>query len=85
MSFHTLLFVCGICEREVRDWPGRDGRHRNVEPICLRCEHIWTDRIGRPQAGAFMDRRKAMHVIALSNALHNEASVKQWEARHGRA
>ncbi|GEL44283.1 hypothetical protein MEX01_48740 [Methylorubrum extorquens] len=83
MSFDTLLFVCAICEREVRDYPDRNGRDRHIAPICRGCESRWPDR--PPQAGAFMDRRKAAHLSALANCLNNTAHIRQWEARHGRA
>ena len=81
--FDALLFRCAICEREVRDFPDRSGRDRHVEPLCLMCERHWTERTGKPKDGSFMDRRKAMHVLALANALHNTASIKQWNCAHG--
>jgi len=80
--FDTLLFKCAICEREVRDYPYRKGRDRHLEPICRLCERWWTERCGRPTEGTMMDRRKAMHVVALANALHNIASVQQWEQKY---
>lgn len=83
MTFGTLLFRCAICEHDVLDCPNRNGRDRHLDPLCLRCERVWAERVGKPSDGAFMDRRKAMHVIALSNALHNTASLKQWNAAHG--
>lgn len=81
---YTLLFSCAICEREVRDYPDRNGRDRHVEPLCRMCERMWTERIGKPTDGAMMDRRKALHVLALSAALHNTASLQEWNATHGR-
>lgn len=83
--FDTLLFVCAICEREVRDYPDRNGRERHLAPLCMRCERTWTERVGKSSHGAFMDRRKSSHILALSNALHNAAAIKQWDARYGRA
>jgi hypothetical protein len=83
MTFDTFLFCCAICERDIRDWPNRKGRDRHVEPICRICERWWTERTGKPQGGSMMDRRKALHLLALSNALHNTASIAQWNASHG--
>lgn len=83
--FDTLLFRCAICQRDVRDFPDRKGRDRHVQPLCRMCEGTWTERTGQPKVGAMMDRRKARHVLALANALHNAASVIKWNADHARA
>lgn len=85
MSFDTLLFTCAICEREVRDYPHRNAKDRHIEPVCRMCERGWTERSGKPTNGAMMDRRKTMHILALSNALHNTAAIKNWETIHARA
>ncbi len=84
-TWNTLLFVCAICEREVRDYAFRVGRDRHLAPVCKLCEHMWTEGTGRPKDGSMMDRRKAMQIIALSNALHNSAALREYEAKHGRA
>ena len=81
--FDTLLFQCAICERDIKDFPDRNGRDRHLDPLCRACERTWTERTGKPQAGSMMDRRKAMHVLALANAIHNTAAVSQWNATHG--
>ena len=83
--FDTLLFRCAICERDIRDYPERNGRDRHMEPLCRMCEHRWTEGTGRPRDGAMMDRRKALHVLALSSALHNAAALSRWSTSHGRA
>ena len=86
MSFDTLLFRCAICRRDIRDWPGRNGRDAHLEPICRSCESVWTSGTGRPQHGSFKDRRRAMQLLALAEALHNRAALINWEDRvHGRA
>ena len=84
-SYDTLLFRCAICERDIRDYPDRDGRQRHLEPVCRMCVSTWTQGTGSPRDGAMMDRRKARHILALSNALHNAAAVAQWSTTHGRA
>lgn len=83
-DFNTLLFVCAICRREIRDYPWRKGRDQHIEPVCRGCEREWTERTGKPDGGTLMDRRKAAHVLALANCLHNKASVKDWEAIYAR-
>jgi len=84
-TWDTLLFRCAICRRDVKDYPGRKGRDQQISPLCRFCESEWTRGIGKPKDGAFMDRRKAMHIIALSNALHNGAALIQWETLHARS
>jgi hypothetical protein len=84
-GFDTLLFRCAICRNDVRDWPDRNGRDRHLEPICRMCEQMWTERTGKPKDGSMMDRRKAAHVLALSNAIGNTASIMEWEAAHARS
>ena len=83
--FDTLLFRCALCERDIKDYPNRNGRDRHLEPVCRLCESMWTEGTAKPKHGAMMDRRKALHVLALSNALHNAAALSQWSASHGRA
>jgi hypothetical protein len=79
----TLLFRCAICERDIKDYPNRNGRDRHMEPVCRMCERSWTEGTGKPQAGAMMDRRKSLHVLALANALRNTAAIAQWNTSHG--
>lgn len=77
------LFDCAICRREIVDYRTRNGRDRHIAPVCRSCEGYHSD--SAPKAGAFMDRRKATQLSALSNALLGEASCKQWENKYGRA
>lgn len=83
--FDTLLFHCAICERDVRDYPDRKGPDRQIAPICRYCEREWTEHTGKPEGGTFMDRRKALRVCALSNALRNTASLIEWRQIHARS
>lgn len=91
-GFNTLLFVCAICEREIRDYPFRNGRDRHLPPLCRGCEsthtYSWNGRsreLARITDGSPMDRRKAKQVFALSDALHSEAATLNWKDNHGRA
>lgn len=80
MMFGEILFRCAICDREIRDYPGRNGRDRHLAPVCRVCEHYWTERVGKPAGGSFMDRRKAMQITALAEALHSKAASIQWSS-----
>lgn len=83
--FDTLLFHCAICERDIKDYPNRNGRDRHIEPVCRMCEREWTERTGKAHAGTMMDRRKMLHVLALANTIHNVAALKKWNATYARA
>lgn len=83
--FDTLLFRCAICQRDIRDCPDRNGRDRHLSPICRGRERVWSERIGKPTAGAMMDRRKAMQVVALSEALRSEAAAIEWRHKYAGA
>lgn len=72
--FDTLLFICAICEREIRDHPKRTGRYRQIEPICSYCLHVWAK---EPMHGAFMDRRIAAQINALALSISTTAYQKQ--------
>ena len=83
--FDTILFCCAICQREIKDYPHRNGRDRHLKPICRMCEGSWNERVGKINGGAFMDRRKAMQINALARAIENAAHNRQWETQYGRA
>lgn len=80
-----LLFVCAVCGRDVKDYRGRKGPDAQIAPVCRYCERSYTERVGKPKTGAFMDRRKAMQVMALSEALHSQARQIEWSAKYDRA
>ena len=75
-------FICAICERNIcMRWNTR-GRDRQVSPICTYCENWYSEGVGKPAAGSFMDRRMVTRGIALTVALHDMAARQQWEPRH---
>lgn len=76
-----LLFNCAICQRDIRDYEFRKGRDRHIAPICKYCEGEYGDRA--PMAGAFMDRRLAVQVSALANALNSRAHMINWRRLYG--
>ena len=77
-------FICASCEREIcLRWNPRNRADTIVPPVCRWCEK---DLGGpAPQAGAFMDRRKAVQISALAAALSCEAHSITWRHRYGRA
>jgi hypothetical protein len=74
------LFFCSICNRDVFDFASRNGRDRHIPPVCRSCERHYGER--SPSSGAFMDRRLAVQVSALANALAGIASCMEWERTH---
>ena len=78
-----ILFTCAICERPVRMWGMNHGRDEQIAPVCRYCEKHYGSRA--PQAGAFRDRRKAVQISALAEALSSRARIMQWEGRYVRA
>jgi hypothetical protein len=74
------LFTCCICGYDVRDYRFRKGRDKHIEPVCRGCEQNYGERT--PIAGAFLDRRLAVQIAALANALNCEAHTLHWK-RHG--
>lgn len=76
-----MSFVCVICQREVNDRWGSRGRTRILPPFCGFCEGHYSSGKKAPVSGAFMDRRNAVRIAALAEALLSEAMVMAW--RHG--
>lgn len=64
-------FTCAICQRFYenrfpgprRDWP--------IPPVCRSCEGYWGGKVAH--SGAFKDRRKAVQINALSEAIASAA------------
>ena len=84
-------FDCVVCGHTVKcAWNPR-GKDRQIPPICNSCERIngyaWHGR-ARHRTGAtrgfWMDRRNAMRIDALADALAQEANHQQWRMKHGR-
>lgn len=85
-------FVCAICEHPASNrfhWSPRDYER---PPICKSCETVagynWTGAARhrtRPTGGTHRDKREALRIGALADALAQEATSMQWSAKHGRA
>lgn len=78
-------FCCAICQRIVDTRWNHVGRDEEVPPICRWCEHEYTDRVGKPVAGSFRDRRDAMRIYALAEALHTAAMRIHWSTEYAAA
>lgn len=80
-------FICAICEQTVdMRWNSyRQGRDTILPPICNGCEGQYTDRIGKPKHGALRDRREAIRICALAEALIGNAYSLKWSQRYGQA
>lgn len=74
-------FTCAICERVISmRWNGR-GPGTIKPPLCLYCEGLYSQGVGKPSAGALGDRRMVRQGFALSEALRCEAARKSWPDR----
>lgn len=73
-------FVCAICSREASNrwnWSPRDYER---PPICKGCEACY--RVQRPRGGSFRDRREAMRLYAIAEALATEATQIEWRTKY---
>lgn len=85
-------FTCAICQRATAPKIWTTARDRDVAPICYRCEVEYTTvssfprdrRIGKPKGGSHMDRRHAMRLCAMAEALSITANQIKWSAKYGR-
>lgn len=82
-----MNFVCAVCEQEINcRWNSR-GQDRQVPPVCRNCEVVsgygWNGATrfrGKPKGGSFMDRRNALRILALAEALESTARQIDWRA-----
>jgi hypothetical protein len=85
-------FTCAICgtQPQIQHW---DRRNVQLPPICCHCEVLYTTvhsfprdrRVGAPKHGSHRDRREAMRLYAITEALETTALRMQWEMPHARA
>ena len=76
------LFTCAVCQRPVECWGFNQGADKQVEPVCRYCEREYGRKTKLPD-GSIMDRRKAVQIKALAEALHTEAAHIKWNVRYG--
>lgn len=85
-------FTCAICERIASNryhWSPRDYER---PPICMSCESLtgyaWNGTARhrtKPMGGSHRDRREALRIGALADAISQEAAQLQWRTKHDRA
>lgn len=85
-------FTCTICEHVASNRWNYSARDYERPPICKSCESVtgysWTGAMRhrtKPTGGTARDKREALRIAALADALAHEATRQQWEAKHGHA
>lgn len=78
-------FCCVVCLRNVDTRWNYVGRDEEVAPVCRWCERDYSEGMGKPAAGSFRDRRNAVRIYVLAEALHTAAMRIQWSNRHAAA
>lgn len=84
LIWDTPLFVCAICQRQIKGDRAGWGRDEPISPVCLWCEKDYgSSTMG--SGGTMKDRRIARQLRALATALAGEAGYKQWRDTNGEA
>ena len=85
-------FVCAICERGASNRFNYSPRDYERPPICKSCENVngysWTGSARfrtKPSGGSFRDRREAVRIDALADAIAHEANRMKWNKEHASA
>jgi len=83
-------FVCAICAGDASNRWNHSPRDYERPPICKSCETItgysWNGRPmtrTKPKGGTHRDRRDAIRIAALADAISAEAKRKLWSEKHG--
>lgn len=72
-----IVFQCVICQEDrIIDRWRRDGRSRDLPPICLHCEQMWGGTNLSSWIGPRMDARIARQIKAAAECLQVEAYRK---------
>jgi hypothetical protein len=85
-------FTCAICQHVVTNRWNYSPRDYERPPICKSCESVtgysWnggTTHRTKPSGGSFRDRREALRIGALADAIASEATRQAWRTKHARA
>ena len=85
-------FQCAICGCGASNKFNRSPRDYERPPVCKSCEEItgysWNGgamRRTKPTGGSHRDKRNALRIAALSDALVHECNRQKWSAKNGRA
>jgi len=83
-------FVCAICEQRATNRYNWSARDYERPPICKSCETVtgysWTGAARmrtKPTGGTARDKRDALRIAALADAIGHLAARQKWEAHHG--
>lgn len=78
-------FTCAICQRNIEmRWNFRRPSEA-LPPICLSCEQVFSEGVGKPTAGSMRDRRMVRQGVALTEALRTAAAHRTWGGSFGSA
>jgi len=85
-------FSCAVCGRLATNQWIYSPRDYERPPICKSCESVkgyaWNggpQHRTKPSGGTHRDRREAIRIDALADAIAAEANQQHWSARYGRA
>lgn len=80
-------FVCAICQHNIEMRWNPKGPRANIPPLCWSCEnesgYDWAGRArnrSKPSGGNFLDRRKAVQILALAEAIEQQANRVKYAA-----
>lgn len=84
-SAHTDDFTCVICQHRIWMRWNVVGPGEQIPPVCRSCESHYAKGAGQTMAGSFRDRREAIRLFAVAEALHCAAKQIQWSIDYGAA
>ena len=85
-------FECAVCGHVASNRWNYSPRNYERPPVCRSCETVsgysWTGQAKHrtmPSGGTYRDRREAMRIGALADAISDEAKRQQWSKHHAAA
>ena len=85
-------FKCAICGHVATNKWNDSPRDYERPPICMRCEHhagyMWNGRTKlrtMPKGGTYHDKRQALRIGALADAISDEATQQTWSDQYDAA
>ncbi len=83
-------FECIICQEIASNCFNWSPREYHRPPICASCESVTGYSLhgrarhrGKPKGGTFRDKREAIRIGAMADAIAQEATQKIWREKHG--
>jgi hypothetical protein len=83
-------FTCAVCKRAATNRWNYSPRDFERPPVCKSCEaikgynHTGARYRTKPSGGTFRDRRNAIRIDALADALSDEAAKQNWSIHYDR-